>query len=341
MFQLKREEQPILIPQGDGFEANAVFNPGICKKEGVVYMLYRAIGDLSTYVSHFGLATSTDNRTFKRVRSEPVFSPRSIETKGAVEDPRIVEIEGIMYVSYVAVPQQIFENGAAPLFRETPLITSGALLTTSDFISFHDLGNVTPLNSDNKDMVLFPEKINGKYAMLHRPFFWSKKGIDSAGASSFAIELPCEKELLPEKPLIWLSYSHDLHQWEDHVIMYGLVEKMDDKIGPGMPPIRTPHGWLLIYHHVQNTESGNVYSAKAALLDLEDPSKVIARLPYSILYPETTYEIDGFVKNVVFPTGGFIEDDILYVYYGAGDSSIGLATGSVTELMAEFDIYHL
>lgn len=325
------------MPHGEGFESKAVFNPGVIKKDGIVYMLYRAIGDFSTYISYLGLATSTDNIHFERASSLPVFSPHTTYAKGAVEDPRIVFIDGTFYITYVAVPQLVFENGVPPLHPQIPLITSAALLTTTDFVTFKDCGVITPENADDKDVVLFPEKINGKYAMLHRPFFWSKKGIESPEAKAYAVTLPCDKELLPAKPTVWLSYSEDLYHWDNHIVLQGLLEEGDDKIGPGLPPLKTSRGWVVIYHHVEMTKLGNIYSAKAALLDLHDPSKVLSRLPYDILHPETKAEKEGFVKNVVFPSGGFIENDTLYVYYGAGDSSISLATGNVNELLAEFD----
>ena len=240
-----------------------------------------------------------------------------------------------------AIAQGLRRESAVPGKRDVPLITSGGLLVTKDFQSFEDWGVITPLNADDKDAVLFPEKITGKFAMLHRPFFWSQKGVEATEFASFPVELPREKEVLPKKPTAWLSYSDDLFHWTDHVIMHDLMEESDDKIGPGLPPIHTDRGWLLIYHHVLSTPEGNIYSAKAALLDLVDPSKVLSRLPYNILEPEMPYEKEGFVKNVVFPTGGFIDGDTLRIYYGAGDTSICLASGSITELFAEFDIYRL
>ena len=329
------------MPEGNGFEAKAVFNPGVIKKDGIVYMLYRGVGDLSSYASSLGLAVSEDNISFKKVFTEPVFSPHGEHAKGGVEDPRIVEIDGVFFITYVAVPQAVLENGVPPENREKPLITSGALLITTDFKHFTDKGIITPYNSDNKDIVIFPERINGKYAMLHRPYFWSKTGIESSEAKAYKIDLPCGKEELPEKPSIWLSYYDNFHAWTRHVVLNGLQEENDDKVGPGLPPLKTPKGWLLIYHHVEIADSGKIYSAKAALLDFNDPSKVIARLPYDILRPEAPYEKEGFINNVVFPTGGFIENDILYVYYGAADTSIGLATGSISELLRELEQHTL
>jgi predicted GH43/DUF377 family glycosyl hydrolase len=341
MFKLIRQKNPILAPLGTGFEAKAVLNPGIVKKDGKVIMLYRAIGDLDTYISSLGLAESENGIDFSRVSDIPAFSPGPTHIKGAIEDPRIVEMNGTFFITYVAVPQQVLEGGKEPVHRDLPLITSGGLLTTTDFKTFEDEGVITPLNADDKDMVLFPEKIKGRYAMIHRPFFWSQKGLHSPESEAYKIELPFEKEFLPAKPTAWLSYSEDLRHWTDHAIMHDLLEENDGKIGPGLPPIKTPRGWLLIYHHVEVTEKGNIYSAKAALLDLEDPTKALARLPYSILYPEMPYETEGYVKNVVFPTGGFIENDTLFVYYGAGDSCICLATGSVEDLFREFDAHRI
>lgn len=337
MFTLLRVHQPILSPKCCGFESKGVFNPGIARKDGKVYMLYRAVGDLDTYSSSLGLAVSENGIDFTRVSSKSIFSPRDHYNRGAVEDPRIVEIEGEFYITYVAVPQQVLLHGKEPLNRAHPLITSGALLVTADFDTFEDWGVITPLNSDNKDVVLFPEKINGKFAMLHRPFLWSKRGMASPQGKEYLAELPCKKDDLPERPTTWLSYSDDLYTWTDHNAVNHLREEHDEKIGPGMPPLKTEKGWIMIYHRVETGAQGNVYTAKAALLDLANPSKVISRLPYDILVPEMDFEKVGFVHNVVFPTGGFIEGDDIWVYYGAGDTHVGLAKGSVKELLQEFE----
>jgi predicted GH43/DUF377 family glycosyl hydrolase len=339
MFKLTRYNQPVLKPQGSSFEAKAVFNPAVIKKDENVFMLYRAVGDLDSNISNLGLAISKDGIHFERISDVPVISANKKETKGGVEDPRVVLIDDTFYITYVAVPQQVLFGGKSPEHRDMPLITSAGLFTTKDFKTFEDKGIITPSNADDKDVVLFPEKINGKFAMLHRPFFWSQNGIHAPESQPYKIDLPFEKELLPNRATTWLSYSEDLYNWTDHVVMNDLVSEHDNKIGPGVPPIKTPQGWLVIYHRVEIVEEGNLYSAKAALLDLENPAKVLSVLPYDILRPEMDYEKEGFIKNVVFPTGAYIEGDTIFVYYGAADTVIGLATGSISELLKEFDVY--
>ncbi len=306
MFKLTRyRKNPVLAPIGNDWESKAVFNPGVIFKDGKVYLLYRALGEFDDQISRLGLAVSNDGMTFQRVGNGPVFGPGAEYDQWSTEDPRLVELEGKIYLTYVAVPQKIPH-------RSRPLITSGALASTVDFKSFTRHGVITPLNSDNKDVVLFPEKINGRYAMLHRPHLWTKP---------------------LEKPGIWLAYSDDLVTWDSHQIVYECTHKDDAKIGAGSPPIKTAVGWILIYHHVRESSEGEIYSAKIMLLDLNNPALVKAALPYPVLEPETSYEKEGWVKNVTFPSGAFIRDGVLNVYYGAGDTCCALATGSLNELL--------
>jgi beta-1,2-mannobiose phosphorylase / 1,2-beta-oligomannan phosphorylase len=173
--------------------------------------------------------------------------------------------------------------------------------------------------------------------MLHRPNFWTKAFQASPEAARFPTNLPCPFEELPERPSAWIAYSDDLVSWDSHALVTGLASDGNVKIGPGVPPIKTEDGWLVIYHHVRHTEGegGLTYEARVALLDLADPRKVVAQLPYAILAPEAEYEREGLTKNVIFPTGAFIKDGTLFVYYGAADTCCGLATGDAAELIRE------
>ena len=260
----------------------------------------------------------------------------------ATEDPRITEIDGYFYITYVAVTGRILENGK-PSQSNSVIETSTALLKTKDFVSFKELGIISPPGSDNKDIVLFPKKINGRYAMLHRPSNWVKNNdrfsLDGAD--------------IPNVPSIWISFSVDLILWTDHRLFLAVTEPLNAKIGPGLPPIETEEGWLIIYHQITEgaTPYEFIYSARAALFDLQDPTKLIAQLPYDILTPKEPYEKEndlsaslppaGYIKSVVFPTGGFIENDELFVYYGASDRYIGLATGSVKALLEELKAFSI
>src|SRR5579864_220027 len=156
MFQLKRfDGNPVLKPDPlRSWEREGVFNPGVVLWNDEIIMLYRAVGERDDYMSHLGLATSRDGFTFERVGNEPVFGPKESFDMWATEDPRITPIDGFFYVTYVAVPERIMDHGKS-IERKIPLETSTALLKTNDFKNFENLGVISPLGSDNKDIVLF------------------------------------------------------------------------------------------------------------------------------------------------------------------------------------------
>lgn len=337
MFKLTRHGSgPILTPDSNlPWEREGVFNPGAVKFGAEVYLLYRAVGEREAYVSRFGLAKSHDGINFERVSRNPVFEPREIFDQWATEDPRITKIGKDFYVTYVAVSKRIMRDGLM-IKRFLPLETSTALLKTSDFLSYENLGIISSPNSDNKDITLFPRRIKGRYYMLHRPNHWSRDWFNGPYEKYVNEGLPCDVQDLPGIPGIWIASSIDLKNWTDHHLLISPSPSFDAKIGPGVPPIETEAGWLLIYHHVKK-EAGTdrfIYSIRAALLDLADPTRFIVKLPYDILAPETPYETENKTR-IVFPTGGFIEGDKLYVYYGASDRYVCLATGSLSELLAE------
>jgi predicted GH43/DUF377 family glycosyl hydrolase len=175
------------------------------------------------------------------------------------------------------------------------------MLSTKDFRTYQKHGCILP-DMDNKDVVLFPEKINGKYVMLHRIF-----------------------------PNMWIAYSEDLVNWHDHkVLMHVQPDGWDcDRIGAGAPPIKTEYGWLNFYHGVDHKRN---YRLGILLLDLEDPSKVIGRSAHPILSPEKDYEKVGLVPNVVFTCGAIPMDGRYFVYYGGADKVIGVATMDLNDL---------
>lgn len=415
MFKLTRHtSNPVLKPDPNiAWEKEGVFNPGVTQlSSGEIAMLYRAVGERDAYISHIGLAKSKDGVLFERYvgdsdsRTEsdqsgslshdstpkPVFGPSVPFDIWATEDPRITKIEDDFYITYVAVPERIMDHNQG-IERKLPLETATALLKTKDFITFENLGIISPRHSDNKDIVLFPRKIMGpyhkdveptemhfvddrgicptmdipqtsgdteegkesegikldkkpRYAMLHRPNRWDKIWFAGEYRHAINVPLPCEIDLLPTLPSIWIAWSDDLIHWTHHQLLLSPSHQSDAKIGPGLPPIETSDGWLMIYHHVEKQDAvwdenkqliqpeKFIYSVRAALLDLEDPTKIIGKLPYDILFPEAPYETEHNTQ-IVFPTGGFIKDDTLYVYYGASDYSIGLATGPLHELLQE------
>jgi len=338
MIELKRaKENPILSPnENTDWESKAVFNPGAILNDNKVYLLYRAIGEYDTYISRIGLATSDDGIHFVRKNKDPVIKPQNDYDKWACEDPRIAKIDDTFYITYVALSVRIREGGKPTYEIIHNLNSQTALVTTKDFVKFERHGIITPKNSDNRDVVIFPEKIGGKFIILHRPHRWCKNWFDDPRSKEIDVAVPIPFEELPQRPATWISCSTDLKNWSDHKLLMRSSHENDEKIGPGAPPIRTDKGWLLIYHHVKKDKEGKIiYTAKAALLDLKDPSKIIAKIPYPILEPKKEYEIKGDVNNVVFPTGIFVKDGELFVYYGTADKYCGLATIKLKEILDE------
>src|SRR3989344_3051132 len=334
MFLLTRHENgPILSPDATlPWEKEGVFNPGVILVDDTVIMLYRAVGEVQSYISHIGLATSEDGITFKRAGTEPVFGPKEPFDMWGTEDPRITKIGDDFFITYVALANPVMTEGKF----SSNIEANTALLKTRDFKTFENLGLISPKDSDNKDIVLFPKKINGRYCMLHRPNFWDKPWHEIIKNRGKITSWPYDVETLPEHPGIWVAWSDDLKNWTDHKLLLHASHHEDSKIGPGLPPIETKEGWLVIYHHVILTSKQDsfFYSIRAALFDLDNPTRLIGKLTHDILQPEMPYEKEQ-ISKIVFPTGGFIKDDKLFVYYGASDRYVCLATGSLTEVLSE------
>ncbi len=254
-----------------------------------------------TFASHLRILRSRDGRS---IDSEEVarFEPRSEFEEFGVEDPRITRIGDTYWFSYVAVSH----HGPAT-----------ALASTTDFRTFTRHGLIFPI--ENKDVVLFPEAIGGDYVALHRP----------VGGTPFT------------QPEIWLARSADRVHWGRHRVLLGAnncgVSGWDaGRVGAGAPPIRTPDGWLEIYHGSARPAGATglgVYSAAALLLDLDEPHRIVRGSSEPILVPETDFEREGFVPNVVFPTGVVDRGDTLLVYYGAADTVCAVAELSKAEIL--------
>ena len=325
---------PILSPHPEqAWENLAVCNPGVIHDGENFVMIYRAAGKDEEHVIRFGLATSVDGFHFERQSGEPILSP-SVDgpDAGCIEDPRIVCLDGRYYITYAYRayhPRQYWlrENNAAfspddptlpPLFGEN--MTASGLLVSDDLRSFRRLGRITRSDVDDRDVILFPEKIGGQYAMLHRPMQWRGE------------------EYGTEYPAIWLSLSYDLLSWPESVLLAKGEQAWERKIGGSTPPIKTGQGWLVIYHAV---DSEGVYRVGAMMLALDDPSQVIARTPDPIMVPEADFEWNGlYPHGVVFPTANVVVGDTIYVYYGCADETIGVATACFTELVAHVMRFH-
>ncbi len=320
------KKNPILIPnEANWWESKAIFNCAMLHYENKFHMLYRAIGEYERYISRIGYASSTDGYSFERSNHIALEPTQDYEQYG-IEDPRMVEIDNQVYITYVILSAYVTDGATVE--------ASTALATTTDFLKYTRLGVITSKGSNNKDAVLFPEKMSqqqpsisssssssscntdgaGKYLFLHRPSGWigSKYGVD--------------------KPSIWLGEGNALTNFEKHTLLLKPEEDWEElKVGAGPPPIKTRAGWLVIYHGVSREK---VYRAGAALLDLHDPSKIIGRSKTPILEPEEPYEKFGDVNNVVFPTGACIVDnDKLFVYYGGADKVCCLVTADLNYLL--------
>lgn len=296
-------KNPILKPiNANWWESEAVFNPAILYDGDKVHMLYRAVGKDDNYISRIGYASSVDGFNFQR-QNEIAMWPVEDYEKYGLEDPRLIQIGNQIFITYVVLSDYVSRGP----------IGSTALATTTDFKDYVRFGIITSKGSNNKDVVLFHEKINNKYLFLHRPTGWvgKKFGVD--------------------KPSIWLGEGGSLTNFENHTILLRPKYQWEDsRIGSGPPPIKTKKGWLLIYHGV---DTNLVYRTGAVLLDVSDPSQVVGRTENPILEPEELFEKTGYVKNVVFPTGSCIIDDDLFLYYGGADKVCCVATVKLDSLL--------
>jgi len=243
-------------------------------------LIVRPAETFLTSISHLRIARSKDGIKFDIEDKPALGAANEYETFG-VEDPRITLIDGIYYIAYVAV---------------SPAGVTTCLASTKDFVEYKRHGVI--FCPENKDVALFPEKIDGKYYALHRPV-----------------------SPLFKKHDIWIAESPDLVCWGNHRRLLGPQKGGWDelKIGAGAPPVKTNEGWLKIYH---GADKQNRYCLGAVLLDLNKPWKILARTAQPILEPEADYECSGFFGNVVFTCGLLAEGDILKIYYGAADSAI-------------------
>lgn len=304
MLKLQRfEKNPVLTPSELPWENMLVFNPGAVMVGDSVYLIYRAMGR-NDHVSRFGLAISRDGIHFER-KEEPIYSGGGHQDESlGIEDPRVVKIDDTYFITYTAVSDyQEKDQVERWSMNLKPMI---ALSTTKDFVTFQDYDVIIP-NVRGKNASLFPKKINGEYWLLHREgqgktFFSKSSKLTSWSEKMFVFE---------ERPGYWDC----------------------NKAGIGAPPIETEKGWLLFYHGVANDYT---YRLGIMFLDLNDPTKILYRSPEPVFEPETEYEKFGYVPNVVFSCGAIEKNDQYYIYYGAADKVIGLATVNKKSVLALF-----
>lgn len=312
------------------YEAGGVLNPAAVYYNGVAYLLYRAVAATPHNYSRIMLAElrPSGHNLIARRLDHCALEPQEPYEKwqdgihGGVEDPRVTPLEnGSFIMAYVAygdgpggdaLPRIALARSAnlrdwqrLGLIRYTPLLLRGK--------QTGQLYTVDMQTVSNKDAALFPEKIGGRYVLMHRPTF------------------PAEiRREVGETASIWLSFSEDLLTWSDHQLLMSAAAPWENlKVGGGTPPLRTSRGWLFYYHGVQGQSDADPqrrYSAGAALLDLADPRRVLYRSSAPVLAPDTVQERVGVVNNVVFPTGLLpLEDGRLQLLYGMADQAIGLA----------------
>lgn len=306
------ENNPVLSYKDVPYNAALIFNAGVAKYQGKYVMVFRndygSVEERRLDGTNLGLAFSDDGIHWE-VQDKPCFDLKDEEILRAY-DPRLTVMDGKVYMCFAVDTRHGIRGGIA---------------VTEDFEKFEIISMTVP---DNRNMVLFPEKIGGKYVRLERPFPVYGRG----GKDRFDI---------------WISDSPDLVYWGNSKLLLGVedIPYANDKIGPGAPPVKTEKGWLTTFHVVDLDPSRGKngwesawkkrYCAGIMLLDLEDPSKVIGLCKDPLIAPETDYEtVDGFRTNVIFPGGMILEDDgEVKIYYGAADTVECLATAHVDDLI--------
>lgn len=326
-------ENPILNPNsGSVWESKAVFNPAAVYEDGKVHLMYRAIGDHDR--SMIGYASSKDGVTIDERLEDPVYIPTEPFEgnrpdfvahpsddepatyspfmsggggSGGCEDPRLTKIDDTMYMTYVA-----YDGWNPPRVALTSL-------PVSDFIrkrwAWKKPVLISPPGVVDKNCILFPEKINGKYVIFHRIFpdmlVDYVDSLDAFDGKTVFLKRHGDA-VIPPRPMSWDSR----------------------KIGAGPPPIKTDAGWLIIYHSVDNRDAGR-YKIGAMLLDKNDPTRVIARSRHPLLAPDMQYENEGFKAGVAYPCGAVTIGDRLLIYYGGADTVVCAAETRLSEFLQE------
>ncbi|MDQ8207987.1 glycoside hydrolase family 130 protein [Coraliomargarita sp. SDUM461003] len=322
---------PVLHEDDIPWDCMSVFNAGVCKWENGYIMLFRTDSGPrahpDAYLTRVGLARSQDGHNWK-VDPEPIFDQQKIrewlksqydvrfgdKEVVRVYDPRITMIDAEAYFCFAVDTQHGIRGGIAK---------------STDLRNWDLLHITLP---EDRNMVLFPERVNGKLIRLDRPFPLYLRG----GRESFDI---------------WISESPDGIHWGEHKLLLAAEEIPfgNAKIGPGAPPIRTEKGWLTTFHAVVKHEDKELftwsegtwnkeYIAGLMLLDLENPAKVIGMSKEPLLRAEAPYELEGFRGSVIFPGGFILEDDgIVKMYYGAADTVVALAEGKLEDLLSTIE----
>lgn len=296
----RHSDNPILTAIDWPYAVNSVFNPGATLLPDGTTLLLCRVEDRRGH-SHLTVARSVNGIDNWQIDSQPTFPADPVnfpEELWGIEDPRITYVEelkkyAVVYTAYT---------------RDGPGVS---LALTEDFSQFERLGVI--MAPEDKDAALLPHRIDGQWALIHRP-----------------VSAP--------RAHMWISFSENLCHWGGHKLMLEARRGAwwdANKIGLSPPPILTPKGWLVIYHGVRQTAAGAIYRLGLALFDLMQPEVCLKRGDEWIFGPEETYERRGDVDNVVFPCGTTIapDGDTVRLYYGAADTSIAMATGSIQAML--------
>ncbi|MDO8367706.1 MAG: pesticidal protein Cry7Aa [Saprospiraceae bacterium] len=327
----------ILSKTALGFENAGVLNPAVIRDGDFVHLFYRAVrhGNYST----IGYCRLDGPLTVVERFDMPILFPQGDDESHGIEDPRIVKLDGLFYLTYTAYDGvnalgAYATAEAIPNFEKkgilTPQITyedfrrlaESKNLMNEKYLRYngHPTFHTDPRKKSfvwDKNIVFFPRRVQGKIHFMHR--------------IKPDIQIVAVNDLEELNRAFWDNYFLHLHE---HIMLEPKHRHEVSYIGSGCPPIETEHGWLVIYHGVHDTATGYKYVACAALMDLENPAKEISRLPAPLFSPVHDYEIRGEVNNVCFPTGAALFGDDLYIYYGAADEQIACASVSLTSLLA-------
>ena len=330
----------ILRPTKRTFENQAVLNPAIYQEGNTVHVLYRAVN--KKFTSTIGYARLEGPTEVVERWEKPLYEPQYPYEKKGLEDPRLTKIKDTLYMTYTAHDGKnavfCYSKGKHPLHLrkrgiispEIPYDQVGKIFLKGDglndryfmFEAYYEEFGGRDILLWEKDAVLFPKKIKGKFAMIHRilpeiqVFYF--KDFNQAKSERY-----------------WREYLSELSKY---VILEGRYWFESRNIGGGAPPIETKDGWLVIYHTVEDSSKKRkhrTYHAAAALLNKRNPTKLIGRLDYPLFSPEESWEKKGNVSNVVFPTGTAIFGKYLYIYYGAADKQIAAAKVNLKDLLKE------
>lgn len=327
-----------------GFEIDGVLNPALINDNGSIHLFYRAVAKHN--YSSIGYCKLITPLIVGHRMDTPILFPQFEYEMHGVEDPRITRIEETFYLTYTAydgvnalgclaiskdlltweklgiiVPQMFY--------KEFNRLASSKSVLNEKYLRYNGDGGIIDRRGKkvfiwDKNVMFFPRRINGKLCFLHR--------------IKPDIQFVCINSLSELTTDFWQNYF--LH-FQENILFTSKFDHGASYIGGGCPPIETEFGWLIIYHGVQDTINGFVYSACAGLVDINNPLIEISRLPYPLFKPNEEWELLGEVNNVCFPTGAIVQDDVLYIYYGAADEQIACASMSLSELLKELLLHKI